>query len=483
MSEYGVTATGFVKKRLDKIIEETQKYLTEELGFDVSLNPQSALNVLITNQADRFAQLWEVAEQVYYSLYPSTAEGVSLDNVGQFAGVIREGDQRTQCLVLCTGTDGTTLPKGSVIASATSPKILFTLFSDKEISRLSFNKAVIKVVTAMPRQNYTVTINGTSYPYLTGDTDTGADIITKLAGLIKEPGFTVKANGSQLEISCDSNTASNHLELSDNLTTESVSSLVLWQSGDYGKFVLPEHSITEIVTTVKGFDSCYNVSIPLYGRLRETDTEFRQSFINKRGTRSYGMLESITSALLEKVDGVLSATAYENCEDSTNSAGIPPHSIEVVVDGGNNAEIASVILNTKAAGIGTHGDVSVDVPTSNGDTVKVKFNRPEYVYVWYKVTVTKNANKIVPPNYKDLVKTAILECMNELTEGDAVITQDYISHIKSLCAGLAYIDITIGSTTSNSATPTSYKERNLFVTSKQKAVSSFDRIEVIDSGT
>ena len=48
MSEYGVTSTGFVKKRLDSIIKEIQADLTDALGFDVSLNPQSALNVIIT---------------------------------------------------------------------------------------------------------------------------------------------------------------------------------------------------------------------------------------------------------------------------------------------------------------------------------------------------------------------------------------------------------------------------------------------------
>lgn len=482
MSEYGVTPTGFVKKRLDKIIEEIQTYLTDEWGFDVSLNPQSALNVLIISQADRLAKLWEVAEQVYYSHYPSSAEGVNLDNAGQFAGLTREGDQRSKYLVLCTGRDGTAIPKGSVIASNTTPKVLFTLLSDKEITRLSFNKVVVKVAAITPRVNYSVTINGTPFTYLAGDSETESSIVSKLASGITEEGFTVKANGNLLEISCDSDTVSNKLELSDNLTTESVSSLILWESEEYGKFILPNNTITEIVTTITGFESCYNLSVPFYGRLRETDTEFRQSLLKKIASRSTGMLESITSALIQNVEGVTNASAYENTS-STTVDGIPPHSIEVVVDGGNDDEIASIILNTKAAGIGTHGAVSVDVPTAYGDTVKVRFNRPETVYVWYKVAITTNQKQKLPPNYVDLIKTAILECMSELSSGDAVITQDYISHIKTLCTGLAYVDITIGSTTNAEGNPTSYAERNLFVTSKQKAMSSTDRIEVTLSGS
>ena len=483
MSNYGVTPTGFVKKRLDKIIEDIQTELTNELGFDVSLNPQSALNVFITNQADRLAQLWEVAEQVYYAHYPSSAEGINLDNAGQFAGLTREGDQRSKYLVLCTGTDGTAIPKGSIIASTTAPKVLFTLLSDKEISRLSFNKATVRVVSVVEKENYTVTINGSSYSYLAGSSETEASIINGLASSIADAGFTVTAKDKLLEISCNSDTISNKLELSDNLTTEKVSSLILWESEDFGKFVLPKNSITDIVTTIAGFDSCYNLSVPFYGRLRETDIEFRQSLLKKIASRSSGMLESITSAILENVAGAVGATAYENTGDDNDGSGIPPHSIEVVVDGGDNAEIASIILNTKAAGIGTHGNVSVDVPTSFGDTVTVRFNRPEPVYVWYKVAIMRNSSQLLPPNYAELIKIAILECMSELSSGDAVITQDYISHIKTLCTGLAYIDITIGSTTSSTATPTSYTERNLFVTSKQKALSSSDRIEVTLSGS
>lgn len=493
MSEYGVTPTGFVKKRLDKIIKETQDYLTDAWGFDVSLNPQSALNVLITNQADRLAQLWEVAEQVYYSHYPSTAEGVSLDNAGQLAGLIREEDQRTKYLVLCIGADGTVLPKDStIIASKTTPKVLFNLQNDGTISRLSFNKAVIKVVGVTPRETYTVTINGISYSYLAGDTDVETDVINGLTDAItggmttvkQDHTFTVTAQDNLLLISCDTETASNKLDLTDNLTTEIVASLILWQSCEYGKFVLPEKTITEIVTTVTGFEECYNVSIPLYGRLRETDIEFRQSYLKKIASRSSSMLESITSAILENVDEVISATAYENTEDATDVEGRPPHSIEVVVDGGKEAEIASVILNTKSAGIGTHGQISVGVPTSYGDIVTVKFNRPEPVYVWYKVVLTRNQSQLLPPNYVELVKLAINECMSSLKAGDNVITQDYIPHIKSLCTGLAYVDISIATTAREDAPkPSSYTDKNLFVTSRQKALYDAERIEVTLSGS
>lgn len=483
MSEYGVTPTGFVKKRLDVVLKEVQDDLTEKFGFDVALNPQSFLNVLVTNFSDRIAQLWEVAEQVYYSQYPSSAEGVNLDYAGQFAGITREEDKRTKYLVLCTGLDGAVIPSGSVIASTTTPQIRFTVADDSVISRSSFNKAEVKVVSVADGEYYTVTINGNSFSYLSGVDDDDISIVSALAESIDIEGFTVNANETILEISCDSDTLRNELELSENLTTARVSSLIIWESEEFGKFVLPKGSVSQIITTLAGFEACYNVSVPFYGRLRETDVEFRQSFLKKIASRSSCMLESITSAIMENVENVSSVRGYENNDAEYDEEGRPPHSIEIVVDGGDDAEIASVILKTKSAGIGTHGSVSVDVPTSYGDTININFNRPESMYVWYKVTITRNPTQPIPPNYEELIKDAIIKCTSELRAGDAVIAQDYIPKIKEACTGLAYIDILLCGNTDVNFVPTQlhYTQRNLFVSSKQKTFSSKDRIEVVFS--
>ena len=485
MSEYGVTPTGFVKKRLDVVLKEVQDDLTEKFGFDVALNPQSFLNVLITNFGDRIAQLWEVAEQVYYSQYPSSAEGVNLDYAGQLGGITREGDKRTKYLVLCTGADGSAIPSGAVIASTTTPQIRFTVLDDYEITRTAFNKAEVKVVSVESEAYYTVSINGNSFSYLSNVEDNAESIISALAESITLEDFTVTENGDVLEISCNSDTISNDLTLSENLTTERVSTLIIWESEEFGKFVLPKGSISQIITTLTGFESCKSVSVPFYGRLRETDVEFRQSYLKKIASRSSCMLESITSAIMESVESVSSARGYENYSDEVDSEGRPPHSIEIVVDGGDEAEIASVILKTKSAGIGTHGGVSVDVPTVYGDTININFSRPESIYVWYKVAVTRNPLQPFPPNYEELIKTAILKCMSDLRAGDAVITQDYISKIKEECTGLAYVDITVYGTNDAAYTPTGaqYTERNLFITSRQKTFSTEERIEVVLSGS
>ena len=525
MSERGVTINGFVKKRLDEIMTEVQADLTEGWGFDVSLNPQSFANVLATTVSDRLAFLWEVAEQIYFSHSPSTAEGVSLDNAAQFGGITREGDRRTVYTILCTGKDRTVIPKDSRIASDTSPQIYFTAMQDYEINRNAFNKAVVKAVTVSGNTRYSVSINGIEYSITTGESPAASDIMSALAEAITDTGFTVSVNtdGDQLQISCVNERRSNILTLSENLTTETVSSLFMFHSEEYGKIVLPPNSITQIITTIVGFNSCYNLPSPSYGRLRETDVEFRQSYLQKIASRSSMMLETIVAAILENVDNVQSASAYQNDSftDVTQAAqacieeirdlvaetegndeikaaiaeydqakqkyadGIPAHSIEVVVDGGDDSEIAEQILTNKAAGIGTHGDVAVEVPDSFGNSITVRFNRPQSVYVWLKVVVQKNPTQLMPTNAEDIIKDTICGAAAELDAGDAVLTQDFISDVRTNCFGIAYIDITAYQNTDPNASPTDeeYTERFIYPSQRQKAIITKDRIEVVINGT
>ena len=487
MSKRGVTPEGFVKKRLDEVISEVQKDLTEGFGFDVALNPQSSLNVLITNFSDRISQLWEVAEDTYFSHYPSTAEGVSLDNAGQFGGLTREGDKRTAYTILCTGKDGTPIGEGTRIASNTLPKIYFVAMQDFEINRNAFNKVRVKVVSAAENETYSVTIDGNAYTYFKGDvTPTSAEIVEALRSEIEAgaEGFTATVEDEVLVISCDSERKSNVLVLSENLTTETVSCLFTFHSEEYGKVVLPEGAISEIVTTVVGFDSCSNLGSPSYGRLRETDIEYRQSYLKKIASRSTMMLESVVAAILENVENVQSASAYENDSGETDAEGRPPHSIEVVVDGGSEVDIAAEILKNKAAGIASHGEVEVEVPDVFGSVIKVRFNRPQNVYVWLKVHISKNPKQAMPPNYADLIKDAIVMSAMELNAGDAVITQDFFGEIKAKCTGIAYMDISAYHNADSDAAPADaeYTEKFVEVTSRQKPVITADRIEVVLDG-
>ena len=134
------------------------------------------------------------------------------------------------------------------------------------------------------------------------------------------------------------------------------------------------------------------------------------------------MIDSIVAELLNNVSNVESASGYENDTNSVNSRGMPPHSIEIIVEGGDASEIASAILRRKAGGIQTYGNVVVDVPGSYGDSIPVRFNRPEYLYAWLKVVLHGDAGKL-PVNYAQLSMQSVLEDGKQLSAGESLLTQ------------------------------------------------------------
>ena len=135
MDEYGVTQKGFVRKRLDKIKEGVYGRLKEGWGYDITINPQSFLNVLVTGFSDEVAKLWEVAEDTYYAMYTMSAEGANLDNAMQFGGITREHDARTTYMLACTAPDDTVVPYGVLVRSVTTPENLFPSTNKKLICR------------------------------------------------------------------------------------------------------------------------------------------------------------------------------------------------------------------------------------------------------------------------------------------------------------------------------------------------------------
>ena len=195
------------------------------------------------------------------------------------------------------------------------------------------------------------------------------------------------------------------------------------------------------------------------------------------------MIDSICSQLINNVPNVESATGYENDTDDTDKEGRPPHSVEIIVDGGDETSIASIILDKKAAGIQTFGSITVNVATEYGDSIPVSFNRPEYIYVWMKVTLDADKSYL-PTNYANLTIESIVEDALKLQAGDNMLSQTFNDGIYSAVGGVTYVDIKCAATKDSEHIPTSeeYTKVNVSVESRQKIVIADTRIEVVYSG-
>lgn len=478
MAQYGLTPQGPNPKRLDVILEEMHQSLTKRLGVNTRQNPQSLLNHLLTNISVQIADLWEYGTQVYHSQYPSSATGISLDNAAQFGGSTREMPEKSYYHILCTGVDGTVIPSGTIIASDTNPSTNLTLAADALITRSNFSKATVILASPEATTALGIALNGTLYTITPEPSQSTSEVLEALSNAITDEDFTTKVEGDTLVVEAVDESSANVMVLSENLTTQTVGTVVTFATVDDGDILIPNGVITKIVKAVAGMTSVVNVGAYIAGQLAEDDIEFRKSYADKIFNRSSSMLESIRSAILTNVQGVTSVAVYENDTNEVDDMGRWPHSVEVVADGGDTTEIAQQILNSKAGGISTYGSVETELPGVYGEPITVRFNRPTYIKVWFKIGVTMSKTTNPPTNYVELIKEQVLERMNELEAGESVIPQKFNLSV----SGVDYMDIWLYATTEDGEMPGEYDKRVVTATARERAVTDENRIEVTLDG-
>lgn len=462
--EYGVTQNGFIRKRYDVIFNELQERLSDNdtgFGFDVKSNPQSFLNVMLASFAGKVNELWQLAEQVYLSQYISSAEGVSLDNAAAYGGVKRQLRTQSRFYIACTGVDGTTLQAGTKLSTNTNPRVVVLNNETYYISRSNCTNIKIDVGVISDSTTYTIKINSivfsiTSQASATRD-NILADLNTKLTNDTNNTFFdsSIAADGTLLltpkGIDTDPTiaTVNRNVEISDNLFTGDVTSCFVFYAEEYGPVYVPEGKITEKVSTPVNLKTVTNIGEPVLGRNTETDVEFRQSYIKKIASRSSTMLDSIVGGILTGVQDIVSCTAYENQTDTPDTVGglpIAPHSILVIVDcpESRDTEVAQMILRKKAAGINTNGTGAhareIQVEGVYSQPIPVRFYKPYYTTVHIRIGYTRNSDAL-PVNFKQLMRDSILEQSKNIKAGDTIVPQDWITGIKSVCSGIAYLKI------------------------------------------
>lgn len=482
MDEHGVTQKGFVRKRLDEIKDSVYGKLKEGWGYDITINPQSVLNVLVTGFADEVAKLWEVAEHTYYAMYTMSAEGSNLDNAMQFGGITRERDSRTVYMLACTAPDDTVVPYGVLVRSATNPAKTFRCTNTQVIGRENFRKVVIKPYMESGIDLFYVTINRNSYQYVLQPGDGALEVIKAFKGMIDEKGIKVEVDEENLSLGLEDiyKQTSNTLAISNNLLIETVTSNILFESMEYGPVIIADGLIKEMVTLDTGIREITNDIAPVPGRFEADDVEARQNFVKRCATRSKNMIESVTAEIYNSVDNVLSVAGYENDTESTDREGRPPKSVEFIVDGGDEGEIANIIYQKKTNGVRAYGSVLMDVADVFGNIHKVGFNRPDYKYIWLRAVITKEQGRQLAPNYIQLAQDSILEDTKVLQVGDSVYLQKLLTNIYKNLAAVSMVDIRAYAADSEKYIPTEseYASGNIEISHRQKAVFDVSRIEV-----
>lgn len=184
-----------------------------------------------------------------------------------------------------------------------------------------------------------------------------------------------------------------------------------------GAVVAPAGSITEIGTPTRGWQSVTNPAAATAGRKVETDAELRQRQAKSVAIPSLTVLDGIMGAVAT-LDGVERYRGYENDTSVTDANGLPPHSISLVVAGGDVAAIAKTIATKKTPGGGTYGTTMIDVTDKYGIVHPISFFRPTSVDIYARVEI--KALQGYTSAVGEEIRTAVAAYINEIEIGDPV---------------------------------------------------------------
>lgn len=361
MTTYGLSAAGFGVKQQQTIISELQTALQSALGANINLSSAAVFGQLIGIFSEREALIWQLAEAVYSSQYPSGAEGTSVDNILALNNLRRLGATPTKTSptntlgvpgLLAKGTAGTVIPAGSIISVSGNPLVQFTTDAAMTIAAAVNAVQLISFTGGVPTTgNFTLQIQDPAgHTLTTSSLAWNASAATIQAAIVAlhdvtsgnfpytDVGVTGSIAGGLLTITFGANSPSIGQPASgaqpQNLFVVSASTVMAGSTvvninpiqsvvgapaeatGSAtctvnGPNVVPSGSLSVIGTPVSGWTSVTNPLDCITGSLIETDTEALARRNTLLAAQANGPLQAIAEKVQE-VPGVVQAVGFEN---------------------------------------------------------------------------------------------------------------------------------------------------------------------------
>jgi uncharacterized phage protein gp47/JayE len=228
-------------------------------------------------------------------------------------------------------------------------------------------------------------------------------------------------------------------------------------------------TLTVIETPIAGMNTFNNLADADIGDDTETDPELKARRDQELQIAGAATIEAILSEIgaRELVDAVI---VFQNNSSIIDSDGRPPHSLDIVIKGDDEDDLAEAIFLVVGGGIETIGDIAKIVVDSQGFNQDVKFSRPTDVPIWIEIDITKNS--LYPVDGDTQIENAILGFGETLTVGQDVIVfgSDALSCVLNDIPGITRYEIRIDRTN----TPTTDDNVNI----EPREIAAFDSARI-----
>jgi uncharacterized phage protein gp47/JayE len=172
-------------------------------------------------------------------------------------------------------------------------------------------------------------------------------------------------------------------------------------------------TITAIKTVISGWTGCTNALGVNLGSNIETDAALRIRRAASVALTGKSVVDSLYAALAN-IQGVSDAAVFENKTGSPiarpGSTDLPPNSIQAVVRGGLDADIAAAIWAKASGGVTLVGAVTASIIDAQGNGQPIKFDRPIALGVCYYVRLKqKYAGQAVSSALGPAIRNALAD--------------------------------------------------------------------------
>lgn len=452
----GLTVDGFIRKRLPEIRSEIIAYLQERTGLVFETTSDSITGRFIDVFAEREAAMHEQDEAVYSAMYPSSAEGVNLDNAISFSGARRIQAKRTTVYATIHAVNGTIVDTGFSVRASDTKKV-FSLFRRVNISKSATNDILLTVQQNGPNSaQYDISINSASYSYIASPEMTGNDIAIQLTNVLEASEIKVERDANKLRVFTENPFDTMNVETSTNIDSfANVGQIGTFVCLEVGPVFVPTGALTEIVNSQSGVLSIINNIEGVTGRLAERDDEVRAAYPLGTFRLGAGNPNAIRANLLQNVANISYCEVYENRTKEINADGLPEGSIEVVVMGGDNQAIANEYFRVAPGGIELFGNVDLIVKDSTNKDQPVSITRPVPVYFWVRLVITRYNEEDFPGNGRALAAQSVVLTGNSIGVKKDVIPQRFYGDIFAKVAGVKEVHVYLARSSSPTDEPPS----------------------------
>ncbi|HDG7211747.1 baseplate J/gp47 family protein [Acinetobacter nosocomialis] len=185
-----------------------------------------------------------------------------------------------------------------------------------------------------------------------------------------------------------------------------------------GAILALSNTITIIGKPTRGWKGVNNPASSSLGMPVESDAKLRQRQALSVAIPSQSKTDSIKGGIFS-LDGVSRCKTYENDSDKVNELGLPPHSLCVVVSGGDANEIAGIMRAKKSLGCGWYGNLNVTVINAFGEEESVALYRPEIINIGFALNVIGSSE--YTKEIENNIKSNLADYVNQLDIGDRIM--------------------------------------------------------------